>query len=316
MIPVFCAEVFTEVTTATFDVTWSGGGTPFSVSWDVPAGLYWLGEMASPANPALGGAFTDVLNAADPAPGSAEWSYLVDSLSDNIGAQCYLLYILPASIPTLTATNAAGAHVLWSLGFRNATAITLSGTGGGLGTRRSATTGIPYATWWPKAYQIDETNFQVMTAMVATSRRPGSGTSVAWTRQDDRTVDRQWRLWTIQPVIAARIKRARALDPAWAVVAGLTSNPEDAALDNPDWWWSRTVDGSHRFVCIEDESEIVSGTPKYAIYQTIYDPDCPVSMDTWKGLRSPNITPVGQRNATVSSVVNFCAAVVSRGNLP
>ena len=118
------------------------------------------------------------------------------------------------------------------------------------------------------------------------------------------------------PVSAARcsVRRAASLaTPQWATIAGLTTNPSDAALDNPGWWWSRVVDGSYRFAVIEDEAQLVSGTPRYGIYRIVYDSDCPVQMGGFKGLRSPNLdvySPGGARQR-----FRFGAVVTSLGNL-
>lgn len=312
MKPVFCAEVFTETTTATFDVTWSGSGTPFSVSWDVPAGLYWLGGLASPAAPALGDAFADELNAAD--PGIPTWSYTVQSLDANIGAVCRLSRLVSPSNPTVTATNAAGEHVLWSLGFRNVSSVVLSGSV--IGTRFANTTGIPYATWWPKAYNVIQERYNPVSVAAFTSPLPGSGSTVASVRMEPTTQSRHWRSWQVLPIDAARCSIQRAtsqVDTTWATEAGLTTNSGDAALDNPDWWWSRVLDGSHQFAAIEDEAELVSGTPRYGIYRIVYDSDAPINMEPFKGLRAPILSqwsPAGARQQ-----LEFCAIRTAAGNL-
>ena len=316
MIPVFCAEVFTEVTTATFDVTWSGSGTPFSVSWDVPAGLYWLGGLASPAAPALGDAFADELEAADPNIGIPNWSYTVQSLDPSIGAVGRLSRFVSPSIPTVTATNAAGEHVLWSLGFRNTSSIVMSSsTGLPFPSRYADTDGIPFATWWPKAHNTISDRFTPVSVAAFTSPLPGSGYDVGRVRMEPTTQARYWRTWRILPIDAARcsVNRATSYDTAWSVAAGLTSNPGDAALDNPDWWWSRVLDGSHRFAYIEDEAELVSGTPRYSIHRIVYDGDCPINMEPFKGLRPPILdqwSPAGSRQQ-----FELAAIVTSTGNL-
>ena len=309
-VPVFCAEVFTTATTATFTVTVTGG--TFSVSWSVPAGLYWLGDLASPGAPSIGDAFRDVLAAADSNLLSG-WSWDTTQLSDNIGATSVLTRTL-AAVPvafTIAATNAAGTAVLWALGFRNTSSISASGSPLG-----ATTTGIPFGTWWPKAHNVNRDRFSPVSAQVATSGLAGSGTTVATIRQDDGTVGRWFREFDCVPVAAARcsVRRASsAATPQWATIAGLTTNPSDAALDNPGWWWSRVVDGSYRFAVIEDEAQIVSGTPRYGIYRIVYDSDCPVQMGGFKGLRSPNLdvySPGGARQR-----FRFGAVVTSLGNL-
>jgi hypothetical protein len=312
-VPVFCAEVFTTATTATFTVDFSSSETDFPLSWSVPAGLYWLGALASPANPSLGEAFVAALIAADPNTFKG-WAWDVTALSDNIGAVSTLTRgLTSASTVTITATNTAGQAVLWALGFRNTASIVLSG---GSTIRTATTNGIPFGTWWPKAHNVNRDRFSPVSAQVATSGLAGSGTTVATIRQDDGTVGRWFREFDCVPVSAARcsVRRAASLaTPQWATIAGLTTNPSDAALDNPGWWWSRVVDGSYRFAAIEDEAQLVSGTPRYGIYRIVYDSDCPVQMGGFKGLRSPNLdvySPGGARQR-----FRFGAVVTSLGNL-
>jgi hypothetical protein len=312
-VPVFCAEVFTTATTATFTWTPASGPSAFSLSWSVPAGLYWLGALASPANPSIGAAFAAQLDAAD---ASATWTYgLTINTSDNIGAISTLSrQSTTAMSGTLAATNAAGQAVLWAIGFRNTASISLSVVAVNLSA--AITNGIPFGTWWPKAHNVNRDRFSPVSAQVATSGLAGSGTTVATIRQDDGTVGRWFREFDCVPVAAARcsVRRAASLaTPQWATIAGLSSNPSDAALDNPGWWWSRVVDGSYRFAVIEDEAQLVSGTPRYGIYRIVYDSDCPVQMGGFKGLRSPNLdvySPGGARQR-----FRFGAVVTSLGNL-
>jgi hypothetical protein len=312
-VPVFCAEVFTTATTATFTWTPASGPSAFSLSWSVPAGLYWLGALASPANPSIGAAFAAQLDAAD---ASATWTYgLTINTSDNIGAISTLSrQSTTAMSGTLAATNAAGQAVLWAIGFRNTASISLSVVAVNLSA--AITNGIPFGTWWPKAHNVNRDRFSPVSAQVATSGLAGSGTTVATIRQDDGTVGRWFREFDCVPVSAAlcSVRRAASLaTPQWATIAGLSSNPSDAALDNPGWWWSRVVDGSYRFAVIEDEAQLVSGTPRYGIYRIVYDSDCPVQMGGFKGLRSPNLdvySPGGARQR-----FRFGAVVTSLGNL-
>jgi hypothetical protein len=312
-VPVFCAEVFTTATTATFTWTPASGPSAFSLSWSVPAGLYWLGALASPANPSIGAAFAAQLDAAD---ASATWTYgLTINTSDNIGAISTLSrQSTTAMSGTLAATNAAGQAVLWAIGFRNTASISLSVVAVNLSA--AITNGIPFGTWWPKAHNVNRDRFSPVSAQVATSGLAGSGTTVATIRQDDGTVGRWFREFDCVPVAAARcsVRRASsAATPQWATIAGLSTNPSDAALDNPGWWWSRVVDGSYRFAVIEDEAQLVSGTPRYGIYRIVYDSDCPVQMGGFKGLRSPNLdvySPGGARQR-----FRFGAVVTSLGNL-
>lgn len=313
MRPVFCAEVFTTTTTATFTWTPASGPSAFSLSWDVPAGLYWLGALASPAAPSIGDAFCDALTTADTA--GLGWSYSVTALSDNIGAVCRLQRA-QISNPggTLAATNAAGQAVFWALGFRNTASIAVTTADGGP-LRFALSDGIPFATWWPKAYQTNVDAYAPVSQLVATSRLSGAGTAVASIRQDDGTVGRWWRSFDVVPIAAARCsvrRAASAATPQWAVIAGLTTNPSDAALDNPGWWWSRVADSSHTFAVIEDENQLVSGTPRYSTYRIAYDGDAPVSMAGFKGLREPNLETYARAGSLQR--LRFAALRVGGGN--
>jgi hypothetical protein len=310
MKPVFCTEVFNEPTLATFSVTFASVLANFTLNWTVPAGLYWLGGLASPLHPSLGDAFCDALEAADPNT-LPLYGYTVESLSLNIGAVCRLQRGLTSQTTTITATNAAAQHVLWSLGFRNVASVILAT---GTVSKHADSTGIPFATWWPKAYQINEDEFFAQEQAVATSRRPGAGTDVASSRQDDRTLGRWWRNFTIQPIHAARMSYWRAAIIEWASIAGLTSNATDAAIDNPDWWWSRTADGSFKFVMIEDEEALVSSGVRYGEYRIVYDDDAPTRMDAWRNLREPNVSRLSAGDGYQQ--LAFCAALVSGSYIP
>lgn len=315
--PVFCAEVFTAPTTATFDITFPTE-TDFSLSWDVPAGLYWLGGLSSPASPSLGDAFADALKAADPNSDgffTLNYIYTVTSIDSNLGAVCRLRRSkLAGEDCTITATNAAAEHVLWSLGFRAATDVVLDQSD--TLEKFAETTGIPYGTWWPKAPNVITDRFTPVEVAAYTSPLAGSGTAVASVRMEPTTQSRYWRTWRILPIDAARCNYRRAVsavNPSWATSAGITSNPGDAALDNPDWWWSRVLDGSRRFVAIEDEAELVSVTPRYGVYRIVYDDAAPVNMDAFKGMRPPVLrqwSPAGSRQE-----LEFCSILVDDGNL-
>ena len=307
MKPVFCAEVFTEVTTATFTLTDVDTATAYPFSWNVPAGLYWLGLMAYPAAPNIVNALVAQIQAA--APGT--WSAYNATLSSSIGANLAIIVTgLSASEEwTLAANNAAAEHVLWSCGFRNTSLVTSAG-------EEAYTDGIPFATWWPKAYNVVQERYNPVSVAAFTSPLPGSGSTVASVRMEPATQSRHWRSWQVLPIDAARCSIQRAtsqVDTTWATEAGLTTNPGDAALDNPDWWWSRVLDGSHQFAAIEDEAELVSGTPRYGIYRIVYDSDAPMNMEPFKGLRAPILSqwsPAGARQQ-----LEFCAIRTAAGNL-
>lgn len=293
MNPVFCAEVFTTATSATFTWTPVSGPSAFNLSWSVPAGRYWLGALGSPG---IGTTFASALDAADSA---GTWAYSVTALSDNIGATCRLARTSGIAVSgTLAATNAAGQAVLWACGYRNTASVAFAAVSAT--TSAADSNGIPFGTWWPKSPNINVERFSPVSQLVTTSRLPGAGTTVATIRQDDGTVGRWWREFDVVRIAAARcsVRRASsAMTPQWATIAGLTTNLADAALDNPGWWWSRVMDGSYRFAAIEDETALVSGTPRYSVYRIVYDSDCPVQMGGFKGLRSPNLETFARAGA-------------------
>lgn len=307
---VFCAEVFATATTATFTWTPASGPSAFSLSWSVPAGLYWLGSLASPANPSLGDAFADALTAADTV--GFGWTYTVTALSDNIGAVCRLTrQQLSNPGGTLAATNAAGRAVLWALGFRNTSSVAITTASGGT-IRYADSNGIPFGTWFPKANNISDTEFRPFTQLAFTSELNGSGVVPASVRMDDPDELRQWRVWRIIAVDGIRISTMRARRSAWSTGV-ISTNPTDAALDNPGWWWTQTLDGRRTFAYIEDETTLVSGTPRYGTYRFWYTDDNPVSMAGWRSRSEPNITPFSPDRGR--SNVTICAALVSQGNL-
>jgi len=116
-------------------------------------------------------------------------------------------------------------------------------------------------------------------------------------------------------VAAARCSYPKATSlatPEWATIAGLTSNPGDAALDKDDGWWQRTCAGQYRFAAIEDESTM--NTPAgtiFDVYRIIDDPDAPVGMAGWRNLRAPNVAVYSTAGAT--RTVELCAVAARVG---
>jgi hypothetical protein len=111
-------------------------------------------------------------------------------------------------------------------------------------------------------------------------------------------------------VAAARCSYPKAIStftPEWATIAGLTTNPGDAALDKEDGWWQRTCAGQYRFAVIEDEADAT--TPNWDVYRIIDDDDAPVGMGGWRNLRAPNVAVYSTAGAT--RTVELCA-VASR----
>lgn len=303
MIPAFCTEVFPEATTATISIETSGG-TPFTFSWSVPSGLYWLGDLAYPAAPNLLKAFEAELNTQD--PDGVGWSVFSYSPDPNLGCGCAIQ--CGSGVTTFTATNAAATHLLWSLGFRLGVV-----SFPGLGADEANSDGVPFATWWPNAFNTLTDRFTPVASQVATSALPGSGTLVGYVRQDDRTQGRWWRTWRVVPVAAARCSYRRAVSqqtPQWATIAGLSTNPGDSALDNPDWWFARTLSG-YTFAAIEDQSALPSGSVRFGLYRFVDDPSSPMSFDSWRALRT--VTQFGPAGSTQS--VEFSAVLIDEGNL-
>jgi hypothetical protein len=106
----------------------------------------------------------------------------------------------------------------------------------------------------------------------------------------------------------------RASITEWASIAGLTSNPTDAAIDKPDWWWSRTADGSFKFAMIEDENALITSGVRYGIYRIIYDDEAPTRMDGWKAMREPNVSRLSAGDGWQR--LEFSAALVDGSYVP
>ena len=301
--PFFSAEFGLSTQVATFNVIRNSVITPLAgISVTIPADRYYLGASTNARN-----IVTPLLAALNAAAGLGTFQYNVINPSDNLGLACTLSYddsSEPTALTNLsfTSMNSVAQDMFWAIGFRNVTTITFTVVAD-LGT--VFTTGIPKYTWFPKAFSINQDDYSTVTQQANSSKLAGSGSLVSSVRQDNGVI-RWWRSWKMTQVAAARASYPKAVStysPEWATIAGLTTNPGDAALDKEDGWWQRTCAGQYRFAAIEDESDAT--TPNWDIYRIIDDEDQPVGMNGWKGLRDPNVSIYSTAGAT--RTIQFCA---------
>jgi hypothetical protein len=309
--PVFSAAVVLTAQTASFSIV-RNGAAPVAVSFTVSPDRYWLGESAASRNLVV-----DVIAALNAASGIGPFAYVVSGTSDNLGVAAALTYDdsgTPGALATLTigSMNAVAADVFWALGFRNPTTITFTVVGEGA---TALTTGIPRYTWFPKAWAINVDDYRPVAQQAASSALAGSGALVSSVRQDDGDM-RWWRSWRMTQVAAARSSYPKAVstaNPAWAAIAGLTTNPGDAALDNQGGWWQRTCAGEYTFAAIEDEAGLTAtGTTIWDVYRVVDDPGVPTPMDGWKSLQPPNVETYSTAGAL--RTVSFAAVAYRVGN--
>lgn len=304
--PFFSSEFGLIPQVATFNVV-RNAAAPIAVSVTIPADRYFLGGSTDARNLA-----TPLIAAMTAVAGLGTFTFTAVAPSDNIGVMYTLAYNDVPIAGGLTSLEISGMNTVardlfWAIGYRNPTTITFS-----IFTSEIAfvlTTGIPRYSWFPKAFSINLDDYATVVQQVQSSRLAGAGSLVSSVRQDDGVV-RWWRSWRMTQVAAARCSYPKATStytPEWAIIAGLTSNPGDAALDKDDGWWQRTCAGQYRFAAIEDEADV--GAPHFDIYRTIDDPDAPVAMSGWKNLRAPNVAIYSTAGAT--RTVEFCA-VASR----
>lgn len=304
--PFFSAEFGLIPQVATFNAV-RNAAAPIAVSVTIPADRYFIGASSDARN-----LVTELLAALNPVAGLGTFGFSFVIPTDNIGVTCSLSYDdtpVGGAMTSLTFTgmNTVARDLFWAIGFRNPTTITFSVVTSELAI--VLTNGIPRYSWFPKAFSINLDDYATVVQQVQSSRLAGAGSLVSSVRQDDGVV-RWWRSWRMTQVAAARCSFPKATStytPEWAIIAGLTSNPGDAALDNADGWWQRTCAGQYRFAAIEDEAD--AGAPHFDIYRTIDDPDAPVAMGGWKNLRAPNVAIYSTAGAT--RTVEFCA-VASR----
>jgi hypothetical protein len=308
--PFFSAEFGLTTQTATFDVV-RNGAAPIAVSVVIPADRYFLGGSTDARNLA-----TPLIAAMTVVAGLGTFTFTAFAPSDNIGVMYTLSYNDVPIAGGLTSLEISGMNTVardlfWAIGFRNPTTITFT-----IFTSEIAfalTTGIPRYSWFPKAFAINQDDYSTVVQQAASSRLTGAGSLVASVRQDDGVV-RWWRSWRMTQVAAARCSYPKATStftPEWATIAGLTSNPGDAALDKDDGWWQRTCAGQYRFAAIEDEASIA--TANWDVYRIIDDPDAPVGMAGWRNLRAPNVAIYSTAGAT--RTVEFCAVAARVGVL-
>jgi hypothetical protein len=276
----------------------------------IPADRYWLGESTDARN-----ILTPLIAALNALSVIGTFNFVVSGTSDNLGVVGALAYTDtdPSPLTTLTFTtmNTVAQDLFWAIGFRNVTGLTFTVVGE---AATVLTTGIPRYTWFPKAFSVNQDDYTTVVQQAASSRLTGSGSLVASVRQDDGVV-RWWRSWRMTQVAAARCSYPKATSlatPEWATIAGLTTNPGDAALDKDDGWWQRTCAGQYRFAAIEDESTMTTpaGTI-FDIYRIIDDPDAPVGMAGWRNLRAPNVAVYSTAGAT--RTVELCAVAARVG---
>lgn len=312
--PVFSAEFTTTPVTATFNVV-RNGGIPIAMSVTIPADRYFLGESTDARN-----LLTPLLAALNAPPPTTlgTFSYQVIGTSDNLGLSARLFYsdtvAGPTTSLTFTGMNSVATDLFWAIGFRNVTSLTFTLTPP-VDAAEVLTTGIPRYTWFPKAFAVNQDDYTTVVQQAASSRLTGAGSLVASVRQDDGVV-RWWRSWRMTQVAAARCSYPKATStatPEWATIAGLTSNPGDAALDKDDGWWQRTCAGQYRFATIEDESTMTTSPGTiFDVYRIIDDPDAPVGMGGWRNLRTPNVAVYSTAGAT--RTVELCAVAARVGN--
>jgi hypothetical protein len=306
--PFFSAEFGLTTQTATFNVV-RNGAAPVAVSVVIPADRYFIGASTDARN-----LVTPLLLALNTVGGLGPFAFLASAFpNDNLGLLCTLLYDdtpVGGALTTLTFTtlNTVAQDLFWAIGYRNPTTITFT-VGGEIGSAN--TTGIPRYSWFPKAFSVNQDDYSTVVQQAASSRLTGSGSLVASVRQDDGVV-RWWRSWRMTQVAAARCSYPKATSlatPEWATIAGLTTNPGDAALDKGDGWWQRTCAGQYRFAAIEDEAD--ANTPNFDVYRIIDDPDAPVGMTGWRNLRAPNVAVYSTAGAT--RTVELCAVAARVG---
>ena len=307
--PFFSAEFGLTTQTATFNVV-RNGAAPIAVSVTIPADRYFLGASTDARN-----LVTPLLAALNAAPGLGTFGFNAIAPTDNLGLSCTLSYddtTTPGALTTLvfSGLNTVAQDLFWAIGFRNPTTITFTVVGE-LAT--VFTTGIPRYSWFAKAFAVNQDDYTTVAQQARSSRLTGAGSLVASVRQDDGVV-RWWRSWRMTQVAAARCSYPKAIStftPEWATIAGLTTNPGDAALDKEDGWWQRTCAGQYRFAAIEDEADAT--TPNWDVYRIIDDDDAPVGMGGWKNLRAPNVAVYSTAGAT--RTVELCAVAARVGVL-
>lgn len=286
--PVFSAALTLLPQTASFSIV-RNGGAPVAVSLTVSPDRFWMGESTASRNIVV-----DLITALNAAAGIGPFTYVVSGLSQNLGVVASLTYDdsgTPGTLTSLTigSMNDAAKDLFWAIGFRNPTTITFTVVGE---SATALTTGIPRYVWFPKAFATNTDDYRTVEQQAASSALAGSGARVSSVRQDDGTV-RWWRTWTLPDVAAARCsypKAVSAVTPTWAVIAGLTTNPGDAALDNEGGWWQRVCAGAYTFVGIENEAGLTdTATTFWDVYRCIDDAGAPVDNAAWKGLRPPAV---------------------------
>jgi hypothetical protein len=194
----------------------------------------------------------------------------------------------------------------------------------------------PAGVWFAKAHAVSIDDERPVSRQAYSSGLAGSGVATGSVVTDDEAEVRAWRRWRVLGIPAARCLQSRLVSSvAWRSAAGITSSPTPRflALDGSQvsvnsffptviWpgsnaWWRLCVvggSGGRSFHCLEDEATFVSGTQRGGVYDIVLDPDCPVDMSGWQGLREPNLSPFGNAGGTM--VLDFAALRQAVGYVP
>jgi len=308
----------------TFSVTRTSGSP---VTMSVTVGDHYYGPNSGSLS--LRAAFA----AAAPSGTTFTWSPV--GLSNDLGMQWSLQTGGANPATGIAPTNNAGSRLLGWLGFGailpppfGVSAVTFT-----LGA--ALTTFAPAGVWFPKAHAVSIDDERPVSRQAYSSGLAGSGLVTGSVVTDDESEVRAWRRWRVLGIPAARCLLSRFRSSvAWRAVAGLTEPtatfiPLDGALtivppppDPPIWpgsnaWWRLCVvggSGGRSFHCLEDEATFVSGTQRGGVYDIVLDPDCPVDMSGWLGLREPNLSPFGNAGGTMT--LDFAALRQAVGYVP
>jgi hypothetical protein len=312
----------------TFSVTRTSGSP---VTMSVTVGDHYYGPNSGSLS--LRAAFA----AAAPSGTTFTWSPV--GLSNNLGMQWSLQTAGANPATAIQDTNLSGKKLLAWLGLRSTDQF----PGPPLQPPVTFTLGAvltvhpPAGVWFAKAHAVSIDDERPVSRQAYSSGLAGSGVVTGSVVTDDEAEARAWRRWRVLGIPAARCLQSRLVSSvAWRAAAGITSSPAPRflALDgsqvssNPAgagevlWpgsnaWWRLCVvggSGGRSFHCLEDEATFVSGTQRGGVYDIVLDPDCPVDMSGWLGLREPNLSPFGNAGGTMT--LDFAALRQAVGYVP
>lgn len=147
----------------------------------------------------------------------------------------------------------------------------------------------PLGCWFPFAHLSASARFSPLRRHGGTSPRTADGTFVG--TQFDDGVAGYVRAFRFVPVDYARIASSIASTPyasLYRAGAGVTGSSDGGyPLDIADGWWDRTCLGG-QFYFVDAGQEIDEGV-RYRI--ALDGADLPISMDGWRSLSAPNVTP-------------------------